>query len=82
MRPIPPAPLDPGQLDRALAPFGESRMLPRDAYLSPEVLAWERRHLFEGWMCLGRDTDIPPGGFRVAQRTLVAASPCAGRRGR
>jgi len=62
---IPPAPLDPAQLDRALAPFGESRMLPRDAYLSADVLAWERQHLFAGWMCLGRATDLPPGGQRA-----------------
>ena len=62
---IPPAPLDVAQLELALAPFGESRMLPRDAYRSPEVLEWERRHLFEGWMCLGRGTDLPPGGMRA-----------------
>ncbi|WP_432476456.1 aromatic ring-hydroxylating oxygenase subunit alpha [Nocardioides sp. GXQ0305] len=65
MRPTPPAPLDPDQLALALRPFGESRMLPRDAYLSPEVLDWERRHLFEGWMCLGRESDIPQGGMRA-----------------
>ena len=64
MQPVPPAPLDPAQLDLALAPFGESRMLPRDAYLSADVLAWERQHLFQGWMCLGRAADIPPRGLR------------------
>ena len=31
---IPPAPLDPAQLELSLAPFGSSRMLPRDAYLA------------------------------------------------
>ena len=65
MTSIPPAPLDPAQLDLALAPFGESRMLPRDSYLSPDVLAWEQRHLFDGWMCLGRATEIPPGGLQA-----------------
>ncbi|MGZ5400995.1 MAG: aromatic ring-hydroxylating oxygenase subunit alpha [Nocardioides sp.] len=65
MPPIPAAPLDAAQLDQALAPFGESRMLPRDAYLSPDVLAWERRHVFMGWMCVGRATDVPSGGQRA-----------------
>jgi glycine betaine catabolism A len=65
MTTIPPAPLDPDQLARSLAPFGDSRMLPRDAYLSPEVLDWERRHLFAGWMCLGRSSEIPLGGLRA-----------------
>jgi Rieske 2Fe-2S family protein len=46
--------LDPAELARSLKPFGSSRMLPRAAYLAPEVLAWERRHLFAGWVCLGR----------------------------
>ena len=36
---IPPAPLDQAQLELSLAPFGSSRMLPRDAYLSGDVLA-------------------------------------------
>jgi glycine betaine catabolism A len=65
MTTTPPAPLDPAQLALSLAPFGESRMLPRDAYLSPEVLGWERRHLFDGWMCLGRSSEIPDGGLRA-----------------
>lgn len=35
------------------------RMLPGPAYTSPEVLAWERRHLFAGsWTCLGRVVDL------------------------
>jgi glycine betaine catabolism A len=62
---IPPAPLDQAQLALSLAPFGSSRMLPRDAYLSPEVLDWERQHLFSGWMCLGRSAGIKPGGLRA-----------------
>ena len=32
---IPAAPLDPAQVALSLAPFGSSRMLPRDSYLSP-----------------------------------------------
>ena len=38
------------------------RMLPAEAYTSPDVLAWERRHLFAGsWTCLGRLTDLFAG---------------------
>jgi Rieske 2Fe-2S family protein len=34
-------------------------MLAAPAYTSPEVLAWERRHLFAGtWTCVGRDSDL------------------------
>ncbi len=62
---IPPAPLDAAQLALAAAPFGSSRMLPRAAYLSDDVLAWEREHLFSGWMCLGRSAEILPGGLRA-----------------
>lgn len=50
----PPAPVDPDEVRLSLAPFGESRMLPRAAYLDDEVLAWERRHVFGGWVCVGR----------------------------
>jgi glycine betaine catabolism A len=62
---IPAAPLDQAQLALALAPFGSSRMLPRDAYLSSEVLDWERRYLFDDWMCLGRSSEIPTGGLHA-----------------
>jgi Rieske 2Fe-2S family protein len=62
---IPRAPLDQAQLALSLAPFGSSRMLPRDAYRSPDVLAWEREHLFSGWMCLGRSAEVKPGGLRA-----------------
>ena len=62
---IPPAPLDPAQLELSLAPFGSSRMLPRDSYRRADVLAWEREHLFAGWMCLGRSVEIKPGGMRA-----------------
>ena len=65
MTTIPPAPLDPAQVALALAPFGESRLLPRDAYVSEEVLEWERRYLFDDWMCVGRSSDIPATGLRA-----------------
>ena len=65
MTTIPPAPLDPEQVSLALAPFGESRLLPRDAYVSEEVLEWERRYLFDDWLCVGRSVDVPATGLRA-----------------
>src|SRR5689334_5924853 len=54
-----PAPVDRAALDAALRPFGTSRMLPAEAYTSPEVFAWERRHLFAGaWTCIGRADEL------------------------
>ena len=41
----PLAPVDPAGLSRALLPFGQSTMLPIESYTSPDLLAWERRHL-------------------------------------
>jgi glycine betaine catabolism A len=58
-----PAPLDTTEVARALAPFGSSRMLPRVAYVDDAVLAWEREHLFSGWICVGRADDVPVGGM-------------------
>ena len=59
---VPPAPVDATQVRRALEPFGTSRMLPRGSYLDDAVLAWEREHFFGGWQCVGRSTDVAPGG--------------------
>ena len=50
----PPAPVDLEEVRLSLTPFGESRMLPRAAYLEDDVLAWERKHLFSEWVCVGR----------------------------
>ena len=52
------APLDAAELAVSLAPFGTSRMLPKAAYLDPAVLEWERRHVFGGWVCLGRTEEV------------------------
>ncbi len=59
---VPPAPLDREGLDRAMLPFGQSRMLPKAAYLDEAVLAWEREHLFTRWLCLGRTDDVLAAG--------------------
>ena len=65
-RATPPAPLDAHQVAAAAAEFGTSRMLPRDAYFSPDVLAWERSHLFGGWVGLGRAEAVAePGTVRA-----------------
>jgi glycine betaine catabolism A len=63
----PPAPLDSGALAQSLAPFGESRMLPRAAYVDPAVFEWEKRHMFGGgWVCVGRSDQVAaPGDMRA-----------------
>jgi phenylpropionate dioxygenase-like ring-hydroxylating dioxygenase large terminal subunit len=73
-----PALLDPDHnqpdaLDQTLQPFGRSRMLPAAAYTSPDVLAWERRHLFAGtWTCVGRAAELSRScDGPVHQRALV-----------
>jgi glycine betaine catabolism A len=64
---FPPAPVDAGELARALRPFGESRMLPRAAYTDPAVFEWERRHFFGGgWMCVARADELASPGDQLA----------------
>lgn len=66
-----PAPVEGPALDAALRPFGRSRTLPAAAYTSPEVLAWERRHLFAGaWTCVGRFDQLCRDG--ASHRAVVA----------
>jgi Rieske 2Fe-2S family protein len=55
---VPPAPLDPIELARSLDPFGQSRMLPKPAYLDERVFRWELDHVFDGWVCLGRTSEV------------------------
>jgi len=60
-------PLDRADLELVLAPIGFSRTLPAGAYVSEEVLAWERRHFFEGsWVCVGRSNEISEPGEQLA----------------
>jgi glycine betaine catabolism A len=65
--PAPRLPFAAAAVDEVLAPFGRSRMLPAAAYWSPDVLTWERRHLFDGgWVCAGRlDLADEPGAQRA-----------------
>jgi glycine betaine catabolism A len=73
----PPAPLDTDEVLRALAPFEAGRMLPKAAYLDEAVLAWERAHIFTGWICLGRSAEVPsPHGvkaFSVGETGVLVA---------
>ena len=68
-----PTGLHPDGLELAMQPFGRSRMLPAAAYTSPEVFAWERRHLFAGtWTCLGREQELRSAGeTTVTQRAVM-----------
>jgi len=61
-----PAPFADGELADALAPFGSSRMLPRRAYVDPDVFAWEQANFFGGWVCVGRGADCAEVGSQQA----------------
>ncbi|HSK89700.1 MAG TPA: aromatic ring-hydroxylating dioxygenase subunit alpha [Euzebyales bacterium] len=56
-------PLQLDGVDRALLPFGESRMLPAQCYTSGAVFAWERRAFLAGsWFCAGRADELRGDG--------------------
>jgi Rieske 2Fe-2S family protein len=63
-----PAPVPAQALAGVLRPFGESVMLPPEAYTSDAVFAWEQEHFFRGWQCVGRSSDIPVRGSQRAER--------------
>jgi len=43
-------------------------MLPREAYVSEAVFAWEQRNFFAGgWMCVGRSESMPNAGDQRAE---------------
>lgn len=49
-------------------------MLAAPAYTAPEVLAWERRHLFAGtWTCVGREVELRAGSAGLVSQRAVAA---------
>jgi Rieske 2Fe-2S family protein len=64
------APIPEELLRPVLAPtLGESRTLPPEAYLAPEVFAWETQHFFEGgWVCVGRADGLAQAGDQRAVR--------------
>ena len=61
-----PAPVPAEGLAAALAPFGSSRMLPREAYVDPAVFEWEQRNIFTGWHCVGHAADLDGVGAQRA----------------
>jgi Rieske 2Fe-2S family protein len=64
----PPAPVDPAALADSLKPFGQSRMLPRAAYVDQAVFDWERDHFFGGgWLCVGRSDQVAGPGDQRAE---------------
>jgi glycine betaine catabolism A len=57
------APIDQDGVAQALLPFGQSTVLPVEAYTDPELFRWEQRHAFAGsWFCIGRDEELLPDG--------------------
>ena len=61
-----PAPVPAEDLAASLAPFGQSRMLPRAAYTDPDVFAWEQANIFSGWICVGHASDLATVGAQKA----------------
>jgi glycine betaine catabolism A len=64
-----PAPVPAEGIATALAPFGQSRMLPREAYVDPAVFEWEQRNIFSGWTCVGHAGDLATVGAQKAVGT-------------
>jgi glycine betaine catabolism A len=62
------SPVSADALAASLKPFGQSVMLPPEAYTSAEVFAWEQQNFFRGWQCVGRSADIPERGSQRAER--------------
>ena len=61
-----PAPVPADDLAASLAPFGQSRMLPREAYVDPKVFEWEKQNIFAGWHCVGHAGDLEGVGAQKA----------------
>lgn len=60
------APVPADDLAASLAPFGQSRMLPREAYVDPEVFEWEQANIFSGWVCVGHASELTGVGAQRA----------------
>jgi Rieske 2Fe-2S family protein len=64
----PAAPIDPVGLAESLAPFGQSTMLPRAAYVDPSVFSWEQENFFGGgWTCVGFSSHLAQPGDQRAE---------------
>ncbi len=63
-----PAPLPAEGLEAALRPFGQSRLLPRLAYVDRSVFDWEEHHFWRhGWTCVARSEDVAHSGDQRAE---------------
>lgn len=53
------------EVEATLQPVERATMLPRAAFLDPELLAWEQRNVFAaGWICAGHASAVAaPGAF-------------------
>ena len=61
------APVDLDALDAVLAPLGQARSLPADAYTSKDTFAWEMDHFFDrSWPCVGRTEELAHPGAQTA----------------
>ena len=67
------APLPTDDVATAYEPFGESRMLPRRAYVDPAVHEWEQANIFSGWMCLGRGEKFAEPGAQFTNHDKYGA---------
>ena len=76
-----PAPVPADGLAAALAPFGQSRMLPREAYVDPAVFEWEQHNIFSGWTCVGHACDLGGGGRAESGRHRTERNAVGARRG-
>ena len=62
-----PAPLPRDELEQAVLPMGEARMLPTAAYVDPEVFAWELAHVFgAGWVAAAHVSAVLDEGAQLA----------------
>ena len=62
------APLPVEGVQAALRPFGESRLLPRLAYVDQSVFEWEQRHFLRGgWACVARSEAVAHAGDQRAE---------------
>ncbi len=65
------APINHVEVGRALAPFGESTVLPVAAYTDPQIFRWEQRNaLASSWYCAGRESELLQDGVTQAGITI------------
>jgi Rieske 2Fe-2S family protein len=65
--------LDRAALEQVREPLERARQLPAAAFTDPEVLGWEREHVFRrGWVCAGHAGALAErGAFLTVDDVLV-----------